>query len=154
MIEKIHKNVILFIVGFCLYITIETLYRGYTFVLMGVCAGFVMVVLDKINSYISWDVDILVQCLIGAGMITGLELIIGEIFLNTDLLPAMWDYSGVPLNYEGIICVPFVLIWMGLSFVAIVIADSINYYTFDEEPAPYYKLFGHKIIQFKEKTEE
>lgn len=118
---------------------------------MGVCAGLVVVVLDKINDHISWDIDILLQCMIGMSMITALELIIGNIFLNTDLLPVMWDYSNLPLNYKGIICVPFMLLWIVLSFLAIIVADSINYYVFDEEPAPYYKLFGRTIIQFKEK---
>lgn len=151
MSKKVYKNVILFIVGFCLYITIEVLFRGYSYPLMGVCAGLVVVVLDKINDHISWDIDILLQCMIGMSMITALELIIGNIFLNTNLLPVMWDYSNLPLNYKGIICVPFMLLWIVLSFLAIIVADSINYYVFDEEPAPYYKLFGRTIIQFKEK---
>ena len=102
---------------FCLYITIEVLFRGYSYPLMGVCAGLVVVVLDKINDHISWDIDILLQCMIGMSMIT----------------------------------VPFMLLWIVLSFLAIIVADSINYYVFDEKPAPYYKLFGRTIIQFKEK---
>ena len=36
MSKKVYKNVILFIVGFCLYITIEVLFRGYSYPLMGV----------------------------------------------------------------------------------------------------------------------
>ena len=78
-------------------------------------------------------------------------LIVGTIFQSTNLLPVMWDYSNLPLNFNGIICIPFMALWMVLSFIAILVADSINYYVFDEEPAPYYKLFGHTIIQFKEK---
>lgn len=84
-------------------------------------------------------------------MVTIMELIIGTIFLDTNLLPVMWDYSNLPLNFRGIICIPFMALWMILSFIAILVADSINYYVFNEEPAPYYKLFGHTIIQFKEK---
>lgn len=151
MNKKLSKNIILFTVGFCLYITIEVLFRGYSFPLMGVCAGLVIVLLDKINDYISWDIDILVQCTLGMLMVTIMELIIGTIFLDTNLLPVMWDYSNLPLNFRGIICIPFMALWMVLSFIAILVADSINYYVFDEEPAPYYKLFGHTIIQFKEK---
>lgn len=151
MNKKLHKNIILFTVGFCLYITMEVLFRGYSFPLMGVCAGLVIVLLDKINDYISWDIDILVQCTLGMLMVTIMELIIGTIFLDTNLLPVMWDYSNLPLNFRGIICIPFMALWMILSFIAILVADSINYYVFDEEPAPYYKLFGHTIIQFKEK---
>lgn len=84
-------------------------------------------------------------------MITIMELVIGTIFLDTNLLPVMWDYSNLPLNFNGIICIPFMVLWMVLSFIAILVADSINYYVFDEKPAPYYKLFGYTIIQFKEK---
>lgn len=151
MNKKLSKNIILFTVGFCLYITMEVLFRGYSFPLMGVCAGLVIVLLDKINDYISWDIDILVQCTLGMLMVTIMELIIGTIFLDTNLLPVMWDYSNLPLNFRGIICIPFMALWMILSFIAILVADSINYYVFDEEPAPYCKLFGHTIIQFKEK---
>lgn len=152
MSKKVYKNIILFTVGFCLYITIEVLFRGYSFPLMGVCAGLVIVLLDKINDYISWDIDILIQSALGMFMVTIMELIIGTIFQNTSLLPVMWDYSNLPLNFNGIICIPFMVLWMVLSFVAILVADSINYYVFDEKPAPYYKLFGHTIIQFKEKN--
>ncbi len=152
MSKKVYKNIILFTVGFCLYITIEVLFRGYSFPLMGVCAGLVIVLLDKINDYISWDIDILIQSALGMFMVTIMELIIGTIFQNTSLLPVMWDYSNLPLNFNGIICIPFMVLWMVLSFIAILVADSINYYVFDEKPAPYYKLFGHTIIQFKEKN--
>ena len=84
-------------------------------------------------------------------IITSLELIIFNIFFNNDLFPEIWDYSNLPLNYKGIICVQFMLLWIVISFLEIIVDDSINYYVFDEEPAPYYKLFGRTIIQFKEK---
>lgn len=151
MNKKQSENIVLFTVGFCLYITMEVLFRGYSFPLMGVCAGLVVILLDKINDYISWDIDILIQCTLGMLMVTIMELIIGTIFLDTNLLPVMWDYSNLLLNFRGIICIPFMALWMVLSFVAILVADSINYYVFDEEPAPYYKLLGHTIIHFKEK---
>ena len=43
------KNTILFLIGFCAYITIEVLYRGFSYPLMGLCAGIAIVILDKIN---------------------------------------------------------------------------------------------------------
>ena len=143
------KNTILFLIGFCVYITIEVLYRGFSYPLMGLCAGIAIVILDKINDLISWNVDVLWQCLFGALLITLMELIIGKMFL-AGYLPVMWDYSSVPLNYQGIICVPFSIVWMALSFVAIIVADAINYYVFKEKPVPYYKCFGRVIFRFKE----
>ena len=141
------RNTILFLIGFCVYITIEVLYRGFSYPLMGLCAGIAIVILDKINDLISWDVDVLWQCLFGALLITLMELIIGKMFL-AGYLPVMWDYSSVPLNYQGIICVPFSIVWMALSFVAIIAADAINYYVFKEKPVPYYKCFGRVIFRF------
>lgn len=78
------------------------------------------------------------------------EFAIGLLSLN-NILPVMWDYSTVPLNYKGIICLPFSLIWILLSILAILIADAINYYFFDDKKVPYYRLFGKVIFKFKEK---
>lgn len=151
MIMKINKNIVLFVVGFMTYITTEVLFRGYSFALMGACGGLAIVILDKINNKLSWNTDILIQALIGSLLITFFELAIGELALHTSLVPVMWDYSDVPLNFDGVICLPFSLAWAGLSLVAVFIADAITYYVFEELPVPYYKLFGKVILRFKEK---
>lgn len=145
------KNMILFAVGYCVYIAIEVTYRGFSYPLMGLCGGLALMIMDKINDYISWDVDIIIQGSIGSIIITFFELIIGEISLRTELLPIMWNYSNVPLNFDGVVCVPFSLIWVGLSIIGILIADAINYYIFGEPPIPYYKCFGRTILRFKER---
>lgn len=151
MVMKVNKNIVLFIVGFMTYITIEVLFRGYSFALMGACGGLAIVILDKINNKLSWNTDILIQALIGSLLITFFELVIGELALHTSLVPVMWDYSDVPMNFDGVICLPFSLAWAGLSLVAVFIADAITYYVFEELPVPYYKLFGKVILRFKEK---
>ena len=148
MKKVILKNVVLFGVGMIAYMLIEQIYRGYTFVEMGICGGIAILLLDKLNDYISWDMDILLQGCIGSALITGMEFIIGNLTL-LGWLPKMWDYSNMWLNYKGIICVPFSLIWIALSILAILFADTINYYIFHELPVPYYKLFGKTIIRFK-----
>lgn len=150
MKKTILKNVVLFGVGTITYMLIEQIYRGYTFFEMGICGGIAIIILDKINNYISWDMDILLQGCIGSALITGMEFIIGNLSL-AGVLPKMWDYSNVWMNYKGIICLPFSLIWIVLSICAIMLADAINYYIFDELPIPYYRLFGKVIVKFKEK---
>jgi len=149
-LSSIFETFILFAVGFCTYITIECCYRQISYWEMGFCGGLAIVFLDRLNNEISWNIDILFQGLIGSALISSLELLIGTLSLN-GILPQMWDYSKLPLNYKGIVCVPFSLIWVGLSIIAIMIADSIHYYVFEELPVPYYKLFGKVIIRFKEK---
>lgn len=70
----------------------------------------------------------------------------------TDLLPMMWDYSDLPLNYDGIICVPFSVIWLFLSVMAIFLADCINYYILEDGERPRYILFGKFIFFFKKRS--
>lgn len=144
------KNIILFMVGFCVYITIEVMFRGYSYPLMGCCAGIALIVLDKINDRLSFDVDVLFQCMVGSAIVTLMEFIIGSISL-LGYLPKMWDYSSLMFNYKGIICLPFSIVWIFLSFIGIILADAINYYVFEETECPYYKLFGKVIFSFKQK---
>lgn len=144
------KTLILFFTGFCLYITIEVLFRGYSYPAMGICAGISILLLDQINNKISWDVDILWQGIIGSIIVTLFELIIGE-YTKLSGLPAMWDYTNIPFNFDGVICLPFSLVWIVLSIIGIFIADAINYYIFDELPVPYYNLLNNQILRFKEK---
>lgn len=147
---KFLRKIIMFLVGFCAYITIEVCFRGYSYVLMGIVAGIILILLDSINNKISWNVDLLLQGIIGSGMITLAELIIGESRKFLHLSP-MWDYSGQFLNFQGVICLLFSLIWIGISIIGIFVADAINYYVFEEKPIPYYKIFGHVVLRFKKK---
>lgn len=148
MKKTILKNVVLSVAGGLSYGIIELIYRQKTYYLMILCGAIAIILLDKINDYISWDMDILLQGCIGSLIITGMEFTIGNLYLM-GIVPKMWDYSNVWLNYKGIICLPFSLIWILLSICAILLADAINYYVFHELPVPYYKLFGKTIIRFK-----
>lgn len=148
---KINKSILLFLVGYCTYISIEVTYRNISYPIMGICGGLAILLLDKINDNISWNIDLCLQGLCGSALITFFELIIGEIALHTSLLPIMWDYSNVLLNFDGVICLPFSIAWFFLSILAIFLADAINYYVLDEPQVPYYNLFGKTVIKFKEK---
>lgn len=143
--KKSIKNLVLFFTAFCIYITIEVLFRGYSYPLMGCAAGLSVLIFGSLNNCISWDIPILIQSLIGSLVITFFELIIGladKAFLHLN----MWDYTNVPLNYKGIICVPFSLAWMGLAFIGIVIADAIEYYVIHEDTRPYYRSLSGKVL--------
>ena len=100
MLLRYYKNIVLFLVGYCVYIAIEVTYRGYSHIGMGICGGLAIILIDKINDYISWDTDILIQGSIGSLIITSFELVIGEIALHTDIFPVMWDYSNLPFNFD------------------------------------------------------
>lgn len=143
----------LFLVGFFGYMIMELLFRGYTYFTMGVLGGITILILDKLNSKISWDMDLLLQGCIGSILITTMELIVGE-FIKINHFTEMWNYSNIPMNFDGVICLPYSLLWILVSLFAIFVADSINYYLFNEQPTPYYKLFGKTILRFKEKSKK
>ena len=147
----IFKNIVLFVLGFCLYCTIEVLFRGFSFASMGILGGLAVVIIDKINDRISWDMDLTIQALIGAFIITTMEFIVGEIALRTNILPVMWDYSDIALNIDGVICAPFMIAWAALSIIAIWVADAVNYYVFEDTETPYYMIFGKWKITFIKK---
>ncbi len=143
------KWLILFSVGYYTYSLIEIAFRGYTYALMGFCAGMAVLLLDKINDNISWDVDILLQGVIGSVIITCMEMIIGNLMYTMPWIPIMWDYHNRWMNYNGIICPLFSVLWVLLSIVAILIADAINYYVLRDPDKPYYKLFGHIVLEYE-----
>lgn len=148
---KLNKSLILFLVGYCAYIAVEVTYRNVSYPIMGICGGLTILILDRINDEISWDTDLIVQGLCGSLLVTFFELVIGEVALHTSLLPVMWDYSNVPFNYDGVICLPFSIIWFFLSLFAIFLADAVNYYVIGEPQVPYYKCLGKTVIRFKER---
>lgn len=145
------RKTVLFLVGFCVYITIEVCYRGYSSPLMGLTAGIIMLLLDSINEKISWDFDLLAQGVIGSAMVTLSELVIGEMLIYIYGVNTIWDYSKIPFNFDGVICPQFSIIWILISIIGIIVADTINYYVFEELPVPYYRIFGKVIIKFSEK---
>ena len=71
-------------------------------------------------------------------IITTLEFITG-IVVNIGLGWNVWDYSNLPFNIYGQVCVWFIFLWFILSFIGIVGDDYIRYWLFDEEK-PHYKL--------------
>lgn len=141
-IHIVIKYLTLFLVGYCTYIALEVTYRGESYALMGILGGISLLLFDQINNKISWDLDIALQGCIGSVIITSFELFIGEALkiLNH---PLMWDYSNMPFNYNGVVCLPFSIVWIFITILGIFIADAYNYYLFHEEPRPHYSILGY-----------
>ena len=45
----------------------------------------------------------------------------------------IWDYSEVPLNYDGQICLPFVIFWVILSVIGTMTDDFLRWKMFRED---------------------
>ena len=79
------------------------------------------------------------QMVLSALIITALEFITGLI-VNIWLKMDIWDYSQLPYNFMGQICLLYSIFWFLVSSVAIVLDDFLRYKIFDEEK-PHYKIF-------------
>ena len=137
--EQILKYIILLFIGGTIYWFIEILYRGYSHYSMFILGGVCFVACGLINEKFSWDMPLWKQMGIATIIITVLEFIVGVI-VNLILKLNVWDYSNLPFNILGQICLPFSIIWFFLSAVAIVLDDWLRYKMFKEEK-PRYKLF-------------
>lgn len=139
IIRRVWECFVLFAFMGELYSIIELVWRGHTHFSMYLLAGLCGMTCGLLNEVFTWDFGLVWQALIGGGLITIAEFITGLI-VNIWLKLGVWDYSGLPLNIMGQICLPFYFAWVALSVAAIVLDDYIRYWYFDEEK-PRYKLF-------------
>lgn len=139
--RKSLKHLILFAFGTIAYFEIELNWRyavGHLPVhwSMAALGGILFLILGGINEKIGWDMPLLCQCLLGAAIVTCAEFLTG-VTLNIILKLEVWDYSNMPLNLMGQICLPFSLVWILISGVAIVADDWLRHWLFGEEKPHY-----------------
>lgn len=140
-IKSLIKYVVLFLFGGVVYYLIEILWRGYSHWTMIILGGLCFVAVGLINNVLSWNMVIELQALIGAVLITSLEFVVGLI-VNVELGWGIWDYSNVPFNFLGQICLPFSLLWYILSIIIIFTDDYIRYVFFNEKKPVYKSIFN------------
>lgn len=132
------KPLILLLVGGIAYILIELLFRGHTHWTMFLVGGLCFLLLGAINEVIPWEMPLWMQSIIGAVIITLIEFVSGCI-INLWLGWNVWDYSNLPFNVFGQICLPFSFIWIFIATVGIILDDYFRYWLFAEDK-PHYKL--------------
>jgi len=137
-IKIILKYAVLFSVGGIAYCCIETLWRGHTHWTMFIVGGLAFLFCGAVNELLGRGIPIWRQMLICAIGITVIEFVSGVI-INLEFGLHVWDYSNLPFNVLGQICLPFSIIWFFLSFLAILLDDWIRYLFFGEEK-PHYKI--------------
>lgn len=128
----------LFNIGGFTYYLIEIAWRGYSHPTMFVLGGLCFLVIGAVNERLSWDTLFWKQILIGVGFVTLAEFVTG-VLLNIILKLDIWDYSDMPLNILGQVCLPFILAWVPIVIAAIILDDVIRHVLFLEEP-PRYKF--------------
>lgn len=136
---KIEKHLILFMIGGMAYFFLEVLVRGYSHYTMFLCGGACFLCCGLLNENVKMKMSFISQMVVSAGIITVLEFITGLI-VNVWLKMDIWDYSNLPYNFMGQICLLYSVLWFFVSSVAIVMDDFLRYKLFHEEK-PHYKIF-------------
>lgn len=139
ILQHLFRLFILYIIGGTGYMLIEILWRGRTHWTMGLLGGLCFAIMGLINEIFTYNMYMLTQCVISAIVITIFEFITGCI-VNLHFGLGVWDYSNMPFNLLGQICLLFSFLWVLLSAVGIYLDDYLRYKLFKEE-MPKYKWF-------------
>lgn len=109
------------------YVTIETLWRGYSHPSMLIVGGLCGVLVGAVNQIPRfYKMKIICQSLIGAGIVLVVEFISGCI-LNLWLGLNIWDYSGQFGNILGQICPTYGFLWVFIMPLAIWMEDTARW---------------------------
>ena len=103
------QELILGLTGGLGYYCIELAWRGWSHPSMVAVGGLCFWGMGRLPDRPLWQ-----QALLGAGLITGVEFLSGCV-LNLWLRWAVWDYSRLPGNLQGQICLPYSLMWCLLA---------------------------------------
>ena len=133
---KALRPLVLIGIGGLLYVLIELAFRGRSHWTMFIVGGLCFWLIGLINEVIPWEMSFWKQCIIGAVIVTAVEFLAGCI-INLGLGWNVWDYSNMPFNVFGQICLPFSMLWILISAVAIVLDDYLRYWIYGEEKPHY-----------------
>lgn len=119
------KDSILFLTGSCAYPTLEMAWRGHTHYSMALAGGVCLCLIDHICCGILEGRSLFTRCLAGSGLITGVELAAG-ILVNQVMGLKVWDYSHMPMNIMGQVCLPYSALWFGLTLPAMALCRLLR----------------------------
>lgn len=133
------KYLFLFMTGGFAYGGLEILCRGYSHISMFIAGGICFVLIGLLNEIYPWNMAFLSQMVISSLIVTAVEFISGLI-VNVWLGLNVWDYSAMPYNIMGQVCLLFTNLWFLLSPIAILLDDYLRYFMLKEEK-PHYRFF-------------
>ncbi len=123
-LQRTVESLYVIFAGGVLYYGIEIAFRGISHWSMALCGGICFWALYQINQLLL-SVSLPIRALLGALIICTVELIFGCVF-NLWLGWKIWDYSHLPYQLWGQICLPFFVIWLLLCFPAALLCRLIR----------------------------
>lgn len=137
--KKTGEYLFLWAVGGCLYYEFEVFFRGFShwsmFILGGICFLFINIQ----GRLVGWEEPLwrqVTRCVI---FVTSMEFTTG-IIVNKWLHFDVWDYTGMPFELFGQICLPFTVIFSGLSTIGIFFGSYLCHWLYGERKPHYHVL--------------
>ena len=115
---------IMFLTGALTYTMVELLWRGYSHWTMTVTGGACALLVHAANVRMR-RAPIAVRCVAGGCIITAVELAVGCV-VNLLLGWQVWDYTAMPLDLFGQICLPYSVCWVALSLPCIMLSNWLT----------------------------
>lgn len=103
------------------YPALELLWRRRTHYSMAVAGGLAAVMIDRTRRI---PLTITAKALLCGLGITGVEYLCGRVWNQKY---QVWDYRHTPLNYRGQICLPYMIVWCGLSAAALACLEAYEH---------------------------
>jgi uncharacterized membrane protein len=132
----IWKNAVLFYLGGMGYVALELIWRGWSHGSMFLVGGLCFLLLGNIDRFVP-DMPLLFQSVLGAILVTGVELVSGLI-INLWLGLGVWDYSGYPYEFLGQVCMSYFFLWIWVAAFAVLLEDLLRT-----------KLFGETALSYR-----
>ncbi len=122
--EECHtgRDGLIFLTGSCAYPTLEMIWRGRTHASMALAGGLCLLLINKICCEKMRRCPLVLRCVAASCLITGVEFTVGFV-CNRWIGLNVWDYSRVPLNLLGQICLPYSLLWCLLAVPAMALCE-------------------------------
>ena len=130
---KVWKNAVLFYIGGMIYVGMELLWRQWSHGSMFLVGGLCFLLLGLLPELLP-QVPLLMQSVLGACIVTATELVSGLI-INDALQLNVWDYSGLPYNFLGQVCMSYFFLWILVSFLALELHRLLGWRLFGVTPA-------------------
>lgn len=122
----------LWVLGGTLYYSVEILFRGFSHVSMFILGGICMMFFAWQGRRECFSKPLWLQVIRCTIFVTACEFITGLI-VNKWLKLSVWDYSDQPFHLFGQICLPFAIIFSGLSALGILLDGYLLHWIFHEE---------------------
>ena len=117
------KYLLIFLIGSAGYSYLEVLWRGYTHWTMALTGGLCFLIIYLLNGIFASE-SVLFRSLVGAAVITSVEFIVG-VMVNIILKWDVWDYSSLPFNFIGQVCIRYSFLWFLLCVPLVWVCTGI-----------------------------